>query len=746
MNNANILKPSIRTKLSKSKAIFLLFFALFSLALFLPTPAKAASFEAGRIIDDSIFVNKNSMSVADIQNFLNSKVPTCNRWHAGFTGSSGTVYSPPWTCLKEYNENPITKQNNIGQFNPDGSPVVVPGGLSAAQIIWNAAQTYSINPQVILVTLQKETGLITDDWAASWQYRTAMGFGCPDGAPCDAQWFGFANQVAQGTRHFRNFFDGVRSGGFWTPTLPGVNTIGYNPNSACGSSSVNITTRAAAALYSYTPYQPNAAALNNLYGTGDACSAYGNRNFWRDFTGWFGSTYDSQILLAYKAYLGGTGWTAQKTNSGVIGTTGESRSLEAFKINGSVEYNSYSNERGWQPIINSGMISGTLGQNRATSAIKINPTGIFSDIYDVWYRVHVGGIGWMGWTKNNGVAGYLGDATKKIEAIEIAPYLKSVPFYGDTATPSSIGTAPADVSRPVSLNILSHISSIGWQPTVSDGMISGTTEQSRRLEAINISLINNTGLAGDIVYSAHVQSIGWQDFKSGGQVSGTTGKSLRTEAIRAALVGEVASQYTLWYRGYIENYGWMEWTNTGGCAGSSGLSLRLEAVEFRLSPINNSQGLNKSQKSCLDPMGLSAIKDHTITYSSHLSNLGWTTAVGEGSISGTTGQSRPLEALSFKTINSVFGSINIECSANVRGLGWANYVTANNTCGTTGQSRPIEAIKLRLTGVASYLYNIKYKVHVSGIGWMDWVTNDSLAGVIGQSKNIEAVIVMAEVK
>ena len=334
MNNANISKPSIRTKLSKSKAIFLLFFALFSLALFLPTPAKAASFEAGRIIDDSIFINKNSMSVADIQNFLNSKVPICDRWHAGFTGASGTVYSPPWTCLKEYNENPTTKQNNIGQFNPDGSPVMVPGGLSAAQIIWNAAQTYSINPQVILVTLQKETGLITDDWAASWQYRTAMGFGCPDGAPCDAQWFGFANQVGQGTRHFRNFFDGIRSGGFWTPTLPGVNTIGYNPNSACGSSSVNITTRAAAALYSYTPYQPNAAALNNLYGTGDACSAYGNRNFWRDFTGWFGST----IAVPYRwEYVG------QSASGNLVAGQKTTWTLTARNVGSSTWYNSGTN-------------------------------------------------------------------------------------------------------------------------------------------------------------------------------------------------------------------------------------------------------------------------------------------------------------------------------------------------------------------------------------------------------------------
>ena len=32
-------------------------------------------------------------------------------------------------------------------------------------------------------------------------------------------------------------------------------------------------------LYNYTPYQPNAAALAAYPGTGDSCSAYGNRNF-----------------------------------------------------------------------------------------------------------------------------------------------------------------------------------------------------------------------------------------------------------------------------------------------------------------------------------------------------------------------------------------------------------------------------------------------------------------------------------
>jgi hypothetical protein len=55
------------------------------------------------------------------------------------------------------------------------------------------------------------------------------------------------------------------------------------------------------------PYQPNQAALNNLYGIGDGCSAYGNRNFWRIFTGWFGSTYNRNAfnwsLVSQQAFM-----------------------------------------------------------------------------------------------------------------------------------------------------------------------------------------------------------------------------------------------------------------------------------------------------------------------------------------------------------------------------------------------------------------------------------------------------------
>ena len=65
----------------------------------------------------------------------------------------------------------------------------------------------------------------------------------------------------------------------------------------CGASTFQLKSQATAALYYYTPYAPNAAAMKNLYGMGDSCSAYGNRNFWRFYTDWFGNTIGGGFLL-----------------------------------------------------------------------------------------------------------------------------------------------------------------------------------------------------------------------------------------------------------------------------------------------------------------------------------------------------------------------------------------------------------------------------------------------------------------
>lgn len=270
------------------------------LTLLLPTAvhaANAADFRAGRIIDDGVFTHTGSMSVAEIQNFLNSKVPTCDSsgsQNSELGGGTRAQYGAshgnpaPFTCLKDYYQNTSNGTDNYG-----GRPIPA-GAVSAAQIIWTYSNQFNINPQVILATLQKENSLITDDWPFLRQFQQSMGFGCPDnvapGAPaCDPAYNSFSAQIYQAARHFRGFMDNTP--GWFVPYTPGNRYVAYNPNSGCGGTNVNIENRATAALYSYTPYQPNAAALNNLYGTGDSCSAYGNRNFWRLFTDWFGSTF-----------------------------------------------------------------------------------------------------------------------------------------------------------------------------------------------------------------------------------------------------------------------------------------------------------------------------------------------------------------------------------------------------------------------------------------------------------------------
>jgi hypothetical protein len=257
----------------------------FSILFIHTSPVQALSgsdFKAGRIIDDAVFFNKDSMTVDQITNFINSKVTMCDRNRA----SSNPSYQPPWTCLKEYQENITTKQNNIGQFNTDGSPKSIAGGKSAAQIIWEVAQQYGINPQVLIVMLQKEQSLITDNWPWAVQYQKAMGYACPDTAPCDTQYYGFYNQVSSAAWQLKRYVNYPNNYNFKSGV---TRYIQYSPNASCGGSNVFIENAATAALYNYTPYQPNPGALANLYGSAD-CGAYGNRNFWRMFNEWFGNS------------------------------------------------------------------------------------------------------------------------------------------------------------------------------------------------------------------------------------------------------------------------------------------------------------------------------------------------------------------------------------------------------------------------------------------------------------------------
>ncbi len=290
-------------------------------AILLPVKAfaaNAADWQSGNIIEDAMFVNKYDMSVDQIQSFLNSKVISCDTWGtktSEFGGGTRAQYGAskgnpvPFTCLKDYYEVPKTSPGNwLPESNYGRTDGWRPAGSqSAAQLIWNAAQRYNINPKVLLVKLATESAgpLTSDDWPFRKQFTYAMGAHCPDSGPggsanCDINYGGFSLQMNEAASLLRWYLDNMDQP-WWQYKKPyRFNFILWNvAPSGCGGSDVYIQNRATAALYTYTPYQPNQAALNNLYGTGDGCSAYGNRNFWRVFSDLFGSTrlYNASVTL-----------------------------------------------------------------------------------------------------------------------------------------------------------------------------------------------------------------------------------------------------------------------------------------------------------------------------------------------------------------------------------------------------------------------------------------------------------------
>ncbi|SEB00630.1 hypothetical protein [Leifsonia sp. 21MFCrub1.1] len=242
------------------------------------TPAAAADarqFDAGDIISDALFFDGGSMSADEVQAFLSGKVRSC---------LSG------YTCLKDYRQTTSTKAAVDYRCNAYNGA----SNESAATIIARVGAACGISQKVLLVLLEKEQSLVSDNWPTSDQYQKATGYACPDTAACDTQYLGFFNQVYNAALQFKRYAASPTS---WNHVAGRVNAIRYSPSAACGSSNVYIQNQATAGLYNYTPYQPNPAALNNLYGTGDGCSAYGNRNFWRIYTDWFGSTTAGSSLV-----------------------------------------------------------------------------------------------------------------------------------------------------------------------------------------------------------------------------------------------------------------------------------------------------------------------------------------------------------------------------------------------------------------------------------------------------------------
>jgi LysM repeat protein len=235
-------------------------------------------FDPGNIISDEEFFRAGTMTAEQIQSFFDNRAPECR---------SGFV------CLNKYTETTFDRDATVLCNRYRGAR-----NETAAQIIAKVSQACGVAAEVLIVLIQKEQGLVTHSTPNQARYDRATGYACPDTAPCDARFFGFYNQVYNAAKQFKRYANPPGTTRFFTWFPVGRESqVRWHPNQSCGTTAVTIRNQATAGLYYYTPYTPNAPAMANLTGTGDACSAYGNRNFWRLYNYWFNPTKEFGTYL-----------------------------------------------------------------------------------------------------------------------------------------------------------------------------------------------------------------------------------------------------------------------------------------------------------------------------------------------------------------------------------------------------------------------------------------------------------------
>ena len=286
----------------------------------------------------------------------------------------------------------------------------------------------------------------------------------------------------------------------------------------------------------------------------------------------------------------------------------------------------------------------------------------------------------------------------------------------------------AVVQQEPELVYQAHVADYGWLKTVSDGETAGTTGKNKQMEAIKINLINNV-YKGTVEYSTHVADYGWMAWTDNGKLAGTEGKNKQMEAIKIKLTGELEEKYDIYYRVHAEELGWLDWTSNGKVAGSAGYCYQIEAIEIKLVE-KGSKAPGATERAY--------VQKRYIKYASHVADYGWLADVYDGSISGTIGKCKQMEAIKISLENQPYEGA-IEYRTHSADIGWQEFRSNGMIAGTIGRNKQMEAIEIQLTGKMEKEYDIYYRVHIADYGWLDWAKNGASAGSEGMSKRIEAI-------
>ena len=224
-----------------------------------------------------------------------------------------------------------------------------------------------------------------------------------------------------------------------------------------------------------------------------------------------------------------------------------------------------------------------------------------------------------------------------------------------------------------------HVQSKGWERTLTlNGRTSGTVGAGKRLEAIQI--IVEPGYGVGVEYRTHIQSKGWEKtWKKDGETSGTSGEAKRLEAIQIRLTGTNKNKYDIYYRVQAQTYGWLGWVKNGAYAGTAGQAKRLEAIQIIIMPKTDYptdyEGFDGTIGGGFVDMGKNPTTDGSgaVSYMTHVQSYGNQKWVSDGSISGTSGEGKRLEAISIKVNNAQLNNISggIAYTTHVQTYGWS---------------------------------------------------------------------------
>lgn len=259
---------------------------------------------------------------------------------------------------------------------------------------------------------------------------------------------------------------------------------------------------------------------------------------------------------------------------------------------------------------------------------------------------------------------------------------------------TSGGTSQDSVQHYGKVSYQSHIRDIGWACWQSDGRMSGTTGQNRRIEAFRLVPVGET----DVV--VHIKDVGDKEFKNINKdtILGTTGQNKRIEAIK--ITGK-ETNYA--YRVHQKNIGWSAWTFNGNWCGVKGEKLQIEAIEIT------------KAKFLVAP---------------YVQNKGWLQDSVCNNAVGITGHNLRLEAFKINPLG-----MDIGVKAHIQDKGWVDYGTINKdtVIGTTNESKRIECL--------CFKGDFEYRVHIQNSGWTNWTKADGVAtlGTVGQALRIEAI-------